>query len=106
MRPSGLLQQGWLYEVGGKTAMALKLLFTDGGRSKFAALYQIGKWPPVAIAPIQCSGSDEHLCEYSLADWEMAPSAQCVKPLRNLEIKNLSEMTTSAPILLSLNCFR
>ena len=34
------------------------------------------------------------------------PSAQCVKPLRNLEIKNLSEMNTSSPILLNLNCFR
>ena len=34
------------------------------------------------------------------------PNAQCVEPLRNLEIKNLSEMTTSATILLNLNCFR
>ena len=32
--------------------------------------------------------------------------ALCVKPNRNLEIKNLSEMTTSAPILLRLTCFR
>ena len=61
MRSSGISPLSWVYEVGGKTAMALKLLFTDGEGAARAILQlfsRLGNGP--AIAP---SGSDEHLQE-------------------------------------------